>query len=195
MKLRQLFPGVGMRMVKTAVAVMIAYGVFLPFGLVYNTADYSGVLGQVGPVYACIACIVCIQSTLGQTLRSGLSRLIGVAIGGALASATLLLGPLLDNHLLVLPILGVLCVAGLWLCLLIRRPEACAMACIVPCVILISGVTGTDRYYYAAARILETVVGVCVAMLVNAVLPDRRDISARPEPEAPDRGAGEEDVP
>lgn len=195
MKLRQLFPGVGMRMVKTAVAVMIAYGVFLPFGLVYNTEDYSGVLGQVGPVYACIACIVCIQSTLGQTLRSGLSRLIGVAIGGALASATLLLGPLLDNHLLVLPILGVLCVAGLWLCLLIRRPEACAMACIVPCVILISGVTGADRYYYAAARILETVVGVCVAMLVNAVLPDRRDISARPEPEAPDRGAGEEDVP
>ena len=195
MKLRRLFPGVGMRMVKTAVAVMIAYGVFLPFGLVYNTEDYSGVLGQVGPVYACIACIVCIQSTLGQTLRSGLSRLIGVAIGGALASATLLLGPLLDNHLLVLPILGVLCVAGLWLCLLIRRPEACAMACIVPCVILISGVTGTDRYYYAAARILETVVGVCVAMLVNAVLPDRRDTSARPEPEAPDRGAGEEDVP
>ena len=195
MKLRQLFPGVGMRMVKTAVAVMIAYGVFLPFGLVYNTEDYSGVLGQVGPVYACIACIVCIQSTLGQTLRSGLSRLIGVAIGGALASATLLLGPLLDNHLLVLPILGVLCVAGLWLCLLIRRPEACAMACIVPCVILISWVTGADRYYYAAARILETVVGVCVAMLVNAVLPDRRDTSARPEPEAPDRGAGEEDVP
>lgn len=195
MKLRQLFPGVGMRMVKTAVAVMIAYGVFLPFGLIYDTESYSGVLGQVGPVYACIACIVCIQSTLGQTLRSGLSRLIGVAIGGVLGVATLLLGPLLDNHLLVLPILGVLCVAGLWLCLLIRRPEACAMACIVPCVILISGVTGADRYYYAAARILETVVGVCVAMLVNAVLPDHRDTPARPEPKAPGGGAGEEKTP
>ena len=38
------------------------------------------------------------------------------------------------------------------------RPAAC-MACILPCVMLISGdVSGIQRYY-AAARVSETVVG------------------------------------
>lgn len=181
MKQRNI-PHIGMRIIKTAVAVMLAYGIFLPFGLMYDTETYHGVLGQMGPLYACIACIVCMQSTLGQTVQSGVSRLIGVAIGGVLGVATLLLGDRLDNGLLVLPILGVLCVAGMWISLLIQRPAACVMACIVPCVILITGVTGTDRYYYAAARIIETVIGVCVAMLVNKLLPDHREEHEAPPP-------------
>ncbi len=181
MKQRNI-PHIGMRIIKTAVAVMLAYGIFLPFGLMYDTETYHGVLGQMGPLYACIACIVCMQSTLGQTVQSGVSRLIGVAIGGVLGVATLLLGDRLDNGLLVLPILGVLCVAGMWISLLIQRPAACVMACIVPCVILITGVTGADRYYYAAARIIETVIGVCVAMLVNKLLPDHREEHEAPPP-------------
>ena len=181
MKQRNI-PHIGMRIIKTAVAVMLAYGIFLPFGLMYDTETYHGVLGQLGPLYACIACIVCMQGTLGQTVQSGVSRLIGVAIGGVLGVATLLLGDRLDNGLLVLPILGVLCVAGMWISLLIQRPAACVMACIVPCVILITGVTGADRYYYAAARIIETVIGVCVAMLVNKLLPDHREEHEAPPP-------------
>ena len=181
MKQRNI-PHIGMRIIKTAVAVMLAYGIFLPFGLMYDTETYHGVLGQMGPLYACIACIVCMQSTLGQTVQSGVPRLIGVAIGGVLGVATLLLGDRLDNGLLVLPILGVLCVAGMWISLLIQRPAACVMACIVPCVILITGVTGADRYYYAAARIIETVIGVCVAMLVNKLLPDHREEYEAPPP-------------
>ena len=181
MKQRNI-PHIGMRIIKTAVAVMLAYGIFLPFGLMYDTETYHGVLGQMGPLYACIACIVCMQSTLGQTVQSGVSRLIGVAIGGVLGVVTLLLGDRLDNGLLVLPILGVLCVAGMWISLLIQRPAACVMACIVPCVILITGVTGADRYYYAAARIIETVIGVCVAMLVNKLLPDHREEYEAPPP-------------
>ena len=181
MKQRNI-PHIGMRIIKTAVAVMLAYGIFLPFGLMYDMETYHGVLGQMGPLYACIACIVCMQSTLGQTVQSGVSRLIGVAIGGVLGVATLLLGDRLDNGLLVLPILGVLCVAGMWISLLIQRPAACVMACIVPCVILITGVTGVDRYYYAAARIIETVIGVCVAMLVNKLLPDHREEHEAPPP-------------
>ena len=181
MKQRNI-PHIGMRIIKTAVAVMLAYGIFLPFGLMYDMETYHGVLGQMGPLYACISCIVCMQSTLGQTVQSGVSRLIGVAIGGVLGVATLLLGDRLDNGLLVLPILGVLCVAGMWISLLIQRPAACVMACIVPCVILITGVTGADRYYYAAARIIETVIGVCVAMLVNKLLPDHREEHEAPPP-------------
>ncbi len=71
--------------------------------------------------------------------------------------------------------------AGIWICLLIRRPTACGMACIVPCVILINDMVGVERYYYAAARIIETVVGVAIAFGVNAVLPDHRPEEEREE--------------
>ena len=166
-------PGVGMRTVKTAVAVMLSYLVFVPFGLLYRT-ELGGILGQIGPMYACIACVVCMQSSLGQTMQQGISRFIGVAVGGALGVLALSLGEIARQPLVKTVILGLVCVAGIWVCLLIRRPTACGMACIVPCVILINDMTGVERYYYAAARIIETVVGVAIAFGVNAVLPDHR---------------------
>ena len=60
-------PRIGMRVVKTAVAVMLSYTIFVPFGLIYNEA-LGGVWGQLGPLYACIACIICTQSTLRSFL-------------------------------------------------------------------------------------------------------------------------------
>ena len=90
-----IIPHIGMRIVKTAVAVMLAYSIFAVLDLVYRK-DYQGIWGMLGPNYACIACIVCTQSTLGQTLRQGVSRLIGVAVGGTLGVLVLLLGPVLD---------------------------------------------------------------------------------------------------
>ena len=68
---------------KTAVAVMLSYLIFVPFGLLYNES-YPGVLAYVGPTYSCIACIVCMQSSLEQTLQVGLSRFVGVFIGAIL---------------------------------------------------------------------------------------------------------------
>ena len=175
-----VIPHIGMRIVKTAVAVMLSYAVFAFLGLTYRE-EYRGIWGKLGPLYACIACIVCTQSTLGQTLRQGVSRLIGVAVGGALGVLVLLLGPLAEGPGRVLAV-GAVCVAGVWFCLLIRRPAACAMACIVPCVLLITGVEGADRYYYAAARILETAAGVLIALLVNLALPDNRQEETAPAP-------------
>ena len=170
-------PRIGMRVIKTAVAVVLSYLVFVPFGLLYRE-ELGGVLGQAGPLYACIASIICLQSTVDQSVQLGISRLIGIGVGGVLGTATLLLGPALDDPWIKAPVLGLVCVAGVWLCLLLRRPGARVMACILPCVILITGVTGATRYHYAIARILETVVGLLIALAVNAALPDHR-----PEPE------------
>lgn len=168
---KPFIPHIGMRIIKTAVAVMVSYTIFALLNLVYQE-DYGGVWGMLGPNYACIACIVCTQSTLGQTMRQGISRLIGVAVGGTLGVLVLFLGPALNLPWMQVLMLGVICIAGVWFCLLLHRPAACAIACIVPCVILISGITGVERFYYAAARIIETVVGVSVALLVNAALPN-----------------------
>ena len=157
-------PGVGMRTVKTAVAVMLSYLVFVPFGLLYRE-ELGGVLGQIGPMYACIACVVCMQSSLGQTMQQGISRFIGVAVGGILGVLALSLGEAARHPLVKTIILGLVCVAGIWCCLLIKRPTACGMACIVPCVILINDMVG-----------------------VNAVLPDHRSEEERGGPEGENSG-------
>ena len=173
-------PRIGMRVIKTAVAVMVSYALFVPFGLVYRE-ELGGVLGQAGPLYACIASIICLQSTVDQSVQLGISRLIGIGVGGVLGIATLLLGPALDNPWIKAPVLGLVCVAGLWLCLLLKRPGACVMACILPCVMAISGsVTGSERHLYALARVLETIVGVSVAFLINSILPTHQPPESKP---------------
>ena len=110
-----LIPKVGMRTVKTAVSVMISYLVFVPFGLLYRE-ELGGVWGQMGPLYACIACVVCMQSSLGQTMQQGISRFIGVAVGGTLGVLVLALGEPVRYPLVKALMLGVVCVAGVWLC-------------------------------------------------------------------------------
>ena len=188
--MKRKIPKVGMRTVKTAVAVMLSYLVFVPFDLMYRE-EHGGIWGQMGPLYACIACVVCMQSSLGQTIRQGVSRLIGVAAGGVLGVLALTLGPVLSHPAVQTLTLGAVCVAGIWTGLLLKRPAACPMACIVPCVILIGGHTGVERYYYAAARIIETVVGVAIAFGVNALLPDHRR-AEEPTEKPADPSTGEE---
>ena len=84
-------PHIGMRTIKTAVAVTLSYLIFVPFGLLYNES-YPGVLGYLGPLYACIPCVVCMQSSLEQTLQVGLARFLGVLVG-ALIGALMILIP------------------------------------------------------------------------------------------------------
>lgn len=169
-----LLPKVGMRIIKTAVAVTLSYMLLVPFDLLFP-AGYGGILGQIGPLYACMACIVCIQGSLEQSAHQGLARFMGVLIGGVLGILALAADEVVHHPVVSGLLLGGACVLGIWLCLLIRWPAACTMACMVPCTIIINGTVGVERYYYAAARIIETVVGVTVALLVNAVLPDHRE--------------------
>lgn len=166
-------PGVGMRTIKTAVSVMLSYLIFVPFNLIYRE-ELGGLLGQLGPLYACIACVVCMQSSLGQSFQIGLSRLLGVAVGGVLGVLALVPGEAMRHPLVKALALGLVCVAGIWLCLLLNRPAACTMACVVPCIILVNNLMGAERFFYAAARIIETAVGVAIALAVNALLPDHR---------------------
>ena len=103
------FPHIGMRTTKTAVAVMLSYLIFVPFGLLYNES-YPGVLAYVGPTYSCIACIVCMQSSLEQTLQVGLSRFVGVFIGAIRGVAMLRLEPLLSHWVGIVLMLGAMLV-------------------------------------------------------------------------------------
>ena len=170
--MKRELPKIGMRMVKTAVAVVICFFLFLPFWVRVPLGEYDP-LKDVGPFYACIAAIICMQSSVEQSVRQGVSRLIGTAIGGGVGLLVLLVDDLLEIPLLTGLILGGGVVLVIWLCNVIHRPSACSIGCVVLCVVMINH-SGTERYLYTLARMGETAVGIVVAILVNRFLPDRR---------------------
>lgn len=165
-------PGVGMRMVKTAVAVVICFFLFLPFWVRTPVGEYDP-LKEIGPFYACIAAIICMQSSIKQSVHQGMSRIIGTCIGGGVGLAVLLLDDAVGQPVVTGLMMGGGIILTLWLCNLVQRPAACSIGCVVVCVVMLNH-GGPERYLYTLFRILETMVGIGVTVLVNRWLPDRR---------------------
>lgn len=165
-------PKVGMRVIKTAVAVMICFFIFLPFW-VRTPLGANDPLRDVGPFYACIAAIICMQSSVEQSVRQGISRVIGTVLGGAVGICILAVDDLIRQPVVTGILMGLGIVLTLWLCNLIQRPSACSIGCVVLCVVMLNH-GGPDRYLYTFFRVVETIVGIVVAVAVNHLLPDLR---------------------
>lgn len=165
------FPKVGMRMVKTAVAVVVCFFLFLPFWVRVPAGEYDP-FKDVGPFYACIAAIICMQSSVKQSVRQGVSRVIGTCIGGLVGLGILFLDDLIGQSVVTGLMMGGGVILTLWICNLIKRPAACSISCIVVCVVMLNH-NGPDRYLYTLFRVLETTVGIVTAVAVNHLLPDQ----------------------
>ena len=114
------------------------------------------------------------QSSVEQSRKAGFSRLIGVLVGAVLGTLVILIPTSVLNFLpFKAVLLGLSCILAIVFCTnVLHRPAACTMACILPCVMSISGsVPDAERHLYAAARVIETLVGVSMALLVNTALP------------------------
>ena len=194
---RNKFPGVGMRMVKTAVAVVLCYFIFLPFWLRTPVGEYDP-LQDVGPFYACIAAIICMQSSVEQSVRQGVSRVIGTCIGGLVGLAILFVDDLLNQPIFLGLMIGLGIILTMWICNLIHRPAACSIGSILVCVVILNH-GGQERYFYTLFRVMETIVGIVVAVAINRLLPDRREEplgkGKRKVPGGPKPGEGTGAVP
>ena len=161
-------PKIGMRNLKTAVAVVVCYFLFYPL----RWAGI-GMEGTLGPFYACIAAVICMQSSIEQSVRQGVSRVIGTLLGGVMGLLVLMLDDWLEQPVVTGLLLGAGVIVTIWLCNALRRPAACAIGCVVLCVVIINH-SGADRYWYTILRVGETLVGVAVAVAVNHLLPGGR---------------------
>ena len=164
-----------MRTIKTTVAVMLSLAIFLPLEAL-GTAEGTRFIDPLGPFYACIASIVCMQSSVGATWKQGVSRLLGTLIGGVLGLLCVSVTTYWGHPVVLVLVCGVGTLACSYLCNVLNRPSACAISAIVCCSIMLSH-SGQERYFYTVARMLETAVGILVAMAVNHVLPGKPEAS------------------
>ncbi len=162
---KRCLPKLGMRTVKTAICVLICLLINYFFS------------PEVGLISA-IAAIVCMQSTIENTLKTSLNRLVGTAIGGIFG---MLLLPLAEGspfdflYVLLMP-LGIIVI--IYLCNLIKMPGSAVICAIVYISVLVAPATAgsiKDPYLLAVFRIIDTVIGIVVAMLVNRfIAPPKR---------------------
>ena len=153
------FPGVGMRNIKTAIAASLC-------ALVYYYIGRS-------PAFACIGAIFGMGSDMEDARRNGGNRLVGTLIGGLLGMALfrlyLVFMPDGSHSLLLVPLTFVGTVLLILLCQMFWvggvQPGG-----VVLCILLFN--TPVHAYVsYALNRILDTAVGVLVALAISYLFP------------------------
>lgn len=151
---------VGMRMVKTVIAVFLS-------GLISYLLNRPA-------FYAIISALVCIQNSTGKTIQTSINRMIGTAIGGVTGIVVVYLLDalnLLQYELLRYAIVALMLIPIISLTLAIHRPTISSFTCVVFLCVIISPSAAGIPALYSAKRLLETLIGVVIACLVDLALP------------------------
>jgi len=157
-----IIPGLGLRSLKTALATLL-------------TALLYAFLPDRNPTFACIGAIFGLGYDMGDSRRSGGNRFFGTIIGGFIGLGAYWLEHEFfpeGNYWLRLPLIFVGVVALVTLCVLFHWPGGVQPGGVVLCIILFN--TPAHHIDYAIDRMVDTGVGVVIALLVNYLLPRRR---------------------
>ena len=163
-------PPIGMRMVKTAAAVLICL-------LVSMAVDREDMR-----IYSSIAALLCVQPYAEDTKRMAIQRIVGTAIGSVFGIATLLLEMALDiqGTLVGYIVIAAVTVPNLWIAVVLKSSNAAALSGIVFLSITVTHVTDASPWIFAWYRVSETLVGIAVGIAVN-----RLCAGGHPGPAAP----------
>lgn len=145
-------PRIGMRNIKTGLSVFLCLVIYAIIG--------------VDPVFACISCVFATLDTVENSIRYGKNRALGTVVGGVLSVLFMELNHLLPPTLVPVSIgLGVSLV--ILTCNVLGMPVASTPAGVVFVVVTIT-TDGSASYAYALKRMIDTFVGIGVAVAVNA---------------------------
>lgn len=142
---------IGLRMLKTAAAVILSMIIVNAFG----TTDSRLIFAMLGAMAA-------VQTTFKDSLESSLTQIVGVLFG-ALLSIGLLLLPI---HRLAIAGIGIILVLALYNAFGVRFSPG------LPCLIVVTLCMWPDvePITYALGRIWDTAIGVTVGMLINMLV-------------------------
>lgn len=140
-------PKLGMRNIKTAISVLLSI-VVLKF------------IGMEIPFYGCIAAVITMQNKLDASLKAGLDRMVGTLIGAAFG----IFFATIEEHNPLLITLGIALV--IYISNLLNQTNAVSIACIVFLSIM-TNLTEATPLQYSIDRVLETFVGINIAVAVN----------------------------
>lgn len=154
MKLCNL-PAIGMRNIKTVLAVFICVVVFAIMGPEFN------------PLVAAIAAVITMGPSIENSIETGWNRILGTlfgGVGGMLGIFIARLIPYQYAYVFIIP-LGIM--GLIYLCNNINKSGAIVITCVVFLILMTTYPQDTGTYMLALLRLLETVFGIVVAFLIN----------------------------
>lgn len=159
---------IGMRNVKTAIAATLCALLYYPFDR--------------NPTFACIGAIFGTGSDMGNSWLNGGNRLFGTIIGGVLGMILFKIYinfyPEGETELLLFLLLFIGVILLILVSLYCKWPGAIQPGGVVLCIILFN--TPVDTYIsYSLNRMLDTGIGVIIALLINLIFPRERVVKWR----------------
>ena len=154
---------IGLRIIKTGIAVFLS---ILITGLIKGEA-----------FYAVIAAVICLRKTQEDSYHIGRERVLGTILGGLFGMVVLDIfnrSPLMPHGMTYNILLTVGLMFLIKLLSLIKRTDAISIACVVYLSILVTPMGEPAVLPYAVWRIIETLIGVVIAVAVNRLLPNHR---------------------
>lgn len=171
---------IGMRNIKTAISVIICVILTRIFALIGENTDmgifepfYNFVFVRSTPLYSCIAAVVSMGSTVGETVETGLARIVGTFIGGGLAVFHLWLTEKYTGEIFYYLTVFAFIVGLIFICNLAGKGNASAIGGMIFLIVIFSS-RDEPAYVYALHRLIDTAGGVLISFGVNRFIAGRR---------------------
>lgn len=130
----------------------------------------AGMLGlQIQALAACTGAVMCTQDNKKASWGAGLNRILGVLCGGVIGILIVLIDNAVNADLLFYLLVGVGVVANMLLCKVVKLPFVQARVSCMSLLLVTLVLQGGLRINYAFGRLIGTLVGACVALLVSMV--------------------------
>ena len=159
-KIKRTFPKIGLRIIKSAIAVELCFLV-------------SFIRGNGGIVfYSQLAALWCIQVYVTNSRNNAVQRIIGTVIGAVYGLIFLLVNReivKLDMELEIVNsiVISLMLAAVLYTTVIIHKKQASYFSCVVFLSIVVNHMSDVNPYLFVWNRFLDTIIGIIIGIGVN----------------------------
>ena len=151
-------PPIGMRIIKSSIGVLLGFIIYLIRGR------------QGAPFYTALSVLWCMQPYTSNAKANAIQRTIGTFIGAFFGLIMILvefyLLPL-DNELIRYILISILIIPVIYTTVIINKKNASYFSCVVYLSIVVNHLTDTNPYLFVINRILDTMIGIILALIIN----------------------------
>lgn len=141
------FRKIGMRNIKTAISVSICVALAHVFNREYI-------------FYAVIASVIAMQNSVADSFKTGKNRMLGTITGAVIGFVCAFISP---NNIILC---GIGIIMLIFICNSLGWNKSITISCIVFLAIMLN-LNGRSPFMYSINRIIDTFIGITVAVLVN----------------------------
>lgn len=160
-KLKNKIPPIGLRIVKSAIAILICF-------LISFLRGKNGIV-----FYSQLAALWCIQMYVTNSRKNAVQRFVGTTIGAVYGLLFLLIRREItlftgNNDMIAALIISGMIIIVLYTTVFIKKKQASYFSCVVFLSIVVNHMGDSNPYLFVWNRFLDTIIGIVVGIGVNS---------------------------